>query len=403
MQARPIDDLTADAVVRELHAIATWWLTHSIDDRHGGFAGEIDRTGKAVDGAAKGLVLNSRILWFFSELSRFDDRPGYRAAADRAYAVLRDSFTDPQYGGAFWAVDAAGNAVDDRKQTYALCFCVYAFSAYYALTRIPEARALAREFFDVIEAHAPDRSRGGYLEAFARDWHAIGDMRLGEDDLNAPKSMNTHLHLLEAYAYLHRVAPDARSENALRNAIGLFRERIIDPETGHLRLFFDLDWNELSRRSSIGHDIEASWLVWEAATVLGDAVELARLREPVLSLARTCLRTGMGKLGQVCDGRETATGNRSDDSVWWVQAEALVGFLNAQRLSGEPEFETAARAVWEHIQRRHIDAAAGEWHWMVRADGKPDPGFYKAGFWKGPYHNGRAMMEAARLLSGPGN
>lgn len=391
-------ELSVNDASRELHAIADWWCANAIDSRNGGFVGEIDFGGRVIGGAGKGVILNSRLLWFFSELSLVRSNPAYRAMADRAYQVIRDSFTDKIHSGVFWEIGEDGLVVSDKKQTYAICFCIYGLASYYALTKLPEARALAREFFDVIEARTPDRLRGGYIEAFARNWRALDDMRLGDDDLNAPKSMNTHLHLLEAYTCLHRYAPDARTNLALRNAIRIFRDRIVDAASGHLRLYFDFNWNDLSGHYSFGHDIEASWLLWEAANVLGDEQVLADVRGPVLTLARTCLEDGMGRLGQLRDEQSHRTNGHSGNSVWWVQAEALVGFLNAWRISGDVAYKEAANLVWSHIASRHIDREAGEWHWMVRADGAADPNYYKVGTWKGPYHNGRAMLQAIRLL-----
>ena len=206
--------MTPDLFQRHLRAIADWWLANTVDDRHGGFVGEIDFDGNVVEGADKSLVLDSRILWFFSEAGAYDPRPEYRAAADRAFDYLRTFFDDDVHGGAVWALAADGSVLDDKKQTYALCFCIYAYAAYFNLTQSPEAHRLIRRYFDLVETRTHDARRDGYLEAFTRDWQGIDDMRLGETDMNAPKTMNTHLHLLEAYTGLHRAVPDASTEQA---------------------------------------------------------------------------------------------------------------------------------------------------------------------------------------------
>jgi cellobiose epimerase len=384
---------TQDAAIAELEDIGRWWLTHAADEHNGGFVGEIGAGGTAVADADKGLVLHCRLLWFFSEMWLYAGRPDYAAAAERAYRFLVQHFEDREHGGAFWALSPTGHVASDRKQTYALCFCVYALTAYYRATSDAEALADARGQLAVIGEHACDRRGGGYVEAFARDWSAIEDMRLGAGDLNAPKTMNTHLHFVEAATALHRVAPDEYSAIALRDGLELFLGRIVDV-SGHLNLYFDADWRSLSQTVSFGHDIEASWLLPDAAEVLGDPALVARVRPVALRMAALCLEEGIAAGGQLCQELDPASGRRDETGVWWVQAEALVGFLHAFRLTRDPRYRAAVDGVWRFIRERLIDRAAGEWRWSV-----PDAaGHYRAGFWKGPYHNGRAMLESIRLL-----
>lgn len=390
--------LNRGSIEAEFDAIADWWLQFPLDADHGGFAGEVDFSGQLVDGAAKGVVLNSRILWFFSELNRFRKDARCRARADCAFLYLYDHFHDSTENGAVWSLHADGSIEQAKKQIYAQCFCIYAFSAYYAATGTPESLSRAFEYFDLVEKRARDRELGGYHEAFSRDWQPLADVRLGDDDLNAPKTMNTHLHLLEAYTALHKVAGNERTATALRDSIEIFCERIVDREAGHLRLYFDKHWRDLSCSWSFGHDIEASWLLREAAEALEDDELLENTCAISLQLAESCLSAGFGDLGQVCDEYNLHTRQRGAYSVWWVQAEALVGFLNAFELTRDERFGAAAHQVWNHILAHHKDRAAGEWHWMTDSQGKPLPGYCKAGFWKGPYHNGRAMLEASRLI-----
>ena len=189
---------TRDAAIAELERLGRWWLAHAPDECNGGFVGEIDADGRAVADASKGLVLNCRLLWFFSEMLRFTGQAGYAAAAERAYQYLAQRFEDRRYGGALWALSPRGQVISDRKQTYAQCFCIYALVAYYRATSDATALADAKRYLDVIAAHASDHNGGGLVEAFARDWSPIEDMRLGADDMNAPKTMNTHLHFVEA-------------------------------------------------------------------------------------------------------------------------------------------------------------------------------------------------------------
>jgi len=384
---------------RELHRIAAWWLENALDTAHGGFVGQVGHDGRRAESASKGIVLNARILWFFSEIARFDERRGYRDAAARAFAFLLDRFDDPGFGGAAWKITAEGAPIDARKRVYAQAFCILAFSAWYRLTGDPLAGDKALEYFGLIEERARDRARGGYREAFTPDWRPLEDTRLGATDLRAPRSMNVHLHVLEAYSALHRALPSPSTEAALRGAVDILCDRVFDPGTGHLSLYFDADWRRLSRTVSFGHDIEASWLLWEAADTLADTACRDRVRPIVERLAERTLQAGLGSGGQLCDSFDPVTGVREEAAIWWVQAEALVGFLNAYQVTGLPAFRAAVDRVWQFIEKHLLDAAAGEWHWQHPAGPVPH---YKAGFWKGPYHNGRAMLEACRRFDALG-
>jgi mannobiose 2-epimerase len=381
------------AASRELHRIAEWWLRNTTDTVNGGFVGRVEHDGRRVEGADKGVVLNSRILWFFSEIARADRRPGYRESASRAFAYLLEHFDDPHAGGAVWKLSADGRVSDGKKQVYAQAFCIYALAAYYRLTGERLALNKALEYFELLETRARDGRHGGYLDAFSRDWRPLDNMRLDDADLNAPKSMNSHLHLLEAYTALHLATRSARTEAALRHAVDVLCDRVFDAERGHLSLFFDLQWRRLSAQVSFGHDIEASWLLWEAVEALADPQSRQRAQPVVERLAERCLQEGVGALGQLCESADPARGTRSDTGVWWVQAEALVGFLNACELTGDPAYGAAADRIWRYIGVHLLDTAAGEWRWQFPIGSEPR---YLAGFWKGPYHNGRAMLEAGR-------
>jgi len=387
------------AASRELHRIATWWMKHTPDTVNGGFVGRVGHDGRRVKYADKGVVLNCRILWFFSEIARADGRPGYRETASRAFAYLLEHFDDRQAGGVVWKLSADGRVSDGKKQVYAQAFCIYALAAYYRLTGEQLALDKALEYFELLETHARDRRHDGYLDAFSREWQPLDDMRLDGADLKAPKSMNSHLHLLEAYSALHRVARTARTEAALRHAVEILCDQVFDAERGHLSLFFDLQWRRLSEQVSFGHDIEASWLLWEAVEVLADPQCQQRARPVVERLAERCLHEGFGALGQLCESADPVRGTRSDTGVWWIQAEALVGFLNACELTGDPAYGSAADRIWRYIEAHLLDTAAGEWRWQFPVAGQPH---YLAGFWKGPYHNGRAMLEACRRCAALG-
>jgi mannobiose 2-epimerase len=387
-----------ESVKTELSNIANWWLENTIDEQAGGFLGEIDHLGNVVPNANKGIILNSRILWFFSELAIVSQKQQHIDAAKRAFDYIIDNFDDKTYGGSLWELSANGSLVNAKKQTYAQCFCIYAFSAYYKLTDSALALDKALEYFELVEQYARDPIHGGYVEALTQEWQAIDDYRLSDKDMNLPKSMNTHLHVLEAYAALYHVKPTAKTEEALTHVIDIFTGHIIDNESHHLNLFFDMQWHNKSTFYSFGHDIEASWLLWEALEILGNQDYLAKYRSTVIALADTCLTESIGDKGQVCDEFEFKNQKRHQVSYWWVQAEALVGFLNAYQLTGKKEYADICDGIWQFIDDYHIDKSAGEWHWVSTNDLPQYSPEYKVGFWKAPYHNGRAMMELCKLF-----
>ncbi|HEX7762678.1 MAG TPA: cellobiose 2-epimerase EpiA [Cellvibrio sp.] len=383
----------------ELIAIADWWASHTIDQQQGGFYGEVGADNLPVPGASKGIILNARILWFFSEAAQQINNPVYRDCADRAYAYLIAHFFDETHGGVYWELDAAGVPINTKKQVYAQAFTIYALCAYFQLTGDAQALARALECFQLVEQHAIDGVNQGYLEAFTREWGVIDDLRLSEKDLNYPKSQNTHLHILEAYTTLYQAHPAPEVQAALKYNIEMFDRYMIDRNTHHLRMFMDMQWNDFSPGYTYGHDIEASWLIAKALESLGDDSYTRELTPTLLRIADVTLQEGVGELGQVLDSYDFASATVNNDTVWWVQAEALVGFLYAYSVSGEQKYMAAAEAVWAFIKKYQIDSE-GEWLWLSRLHAPGVTPHYKVGFWKCPYHNGRAMMEAIRYLQG---
>ena len=286
-------DSLADAARCELVGhILPYWAEQTLDDEHGGFVGRIDGDGKRVLDAPKGSVLNARILWTFAAACRVLDSDAWCTEADRAYDALRQHFRDPVNGGVFWTVTPDGIPLDPKKQVYAQAFTVYALAEYVRQFGHAEALAWAQDLYHVIESRAVESEHGGYIEAFACDWGPLADVRLSEKDADAPKSMNTHLHVLEAYTALYHVWPDAGLANRLRALIELFLDRVIDAETGHLTCFFGMDWSPQSEVVSFGHDIEASWLLDEAAAVLGDAALAARVTRRIRAACAAHARRG---------------------------------------------------------------------------------------------------------------
>ena len=384
---------------QELIAIADWWLKYTIDDEHGGFYGEVSADNTPVKNANKGIILNSRILWFFSEVAIEVDNPQYRKAAKRAYDFIVDFFFDEEHGGVFWELDAHGVAINTKKQVYAQAFTIYALSAYYKLTQDEQALARALDCFELVESKTIDCEHEGYLEAFTRTWNKLDDFRLSEKDLNLPKSQNTHLHILEAYTTLNQIHPMPGISSALRYNIELFDKYIIDKNTFHLRMFMDKAWKDFSPGYTYGHDIEASWLIAKGLESLDDPDLTKSFMPTLIKIAETTLREGVDAQGQVIEFYNFENKIKVKDSVWWVQAEALVGFLFAYNETKDSKYLIAAENCWKFIKQYQIDKISGEWFWSSTLD-KPSTGpFYKVGFWKCPYHNGRAMIEAARYLN----
>ena len=382
----------------ELIAIADWWAKYTVDHEQGGFYGEIDAQNYPVKNASKGIILNARILWFFSEVAQEVDSPVYRNCAKRAYDYVMEHFFDKEQGGVYWELNAAAVPINTKKQVYAQAFTIYALCAYYQLTRDENALARALECFNLVERYAIDHEREGYLEAFTREWGVIEDLRLSEKDLNYPKSQNTHLHILEAYTTLHQAHPAPEVKAALHYNIQMFDKYMIDRNTYHLRMFMDLEWKDFSPGYTYGHDIEASWLIAKALESLGDAAYTAELTPTLIDIARVTLEEAIGEQGQVIDSFDFSTRRTNVDTVWWVQAEALVGFLYAYSTTGEEPFYRAAKNCWQFIKDYQIDREHGEWLWLSSLDRINSEPYYKVGFWKCPYHNGRAMMEAIRYL-----
>jgi mannobiose 2-epimerase len=378
--------------------ILPFWCGPALDREQGGWMAWLSNDLKPDHTKPKGLILNSRILWAFSAVHRAKPEPICRQMADRALDVVMNRFWDSRHGGAFWRLDDRGHVLDDSKKTYGQAFYIYALAEYVQAFSAPAALARARELFEMLEWHAHDSRHGGYWEVRRRDWSEAGPgARLSEKDLSEKKSMNNHLHVLEAYANLYRVWKDPRIERRLCELIVLFEKRILDPRTHHLHHFFNETWQVRSDTYTFGHDIEASWLLCEAAAALGDTVLLRRMQEVALRMAEAVLTGGLDADGGLCyegkAGRVIDAGKEC-----WPQAEAVIGFLNAFQLSFDPKFLQAVRRVWHYIEQHLVDRVHGEWFWRINENGKPDPNLPKVSEWKGPYHATRMCLETLRRL-----
>ena len=372
--------------------ILPYW-TSKMCNPAGGFYGRISGNEETDLSAPVGNIMTARLLWTFSSAYRlFKDSAeaeGYLAMATRAKDLIISRFYDPEYGGTYWSLNPDGTPLDTKKQIYAIAFTIYGLAELNRATGDAKALEYAIKLFNSIEDHSFDTEKDGYFEAFTRTWDTIEDMRLSDKDANESKTMNTHLHVLEAYTCLYRVWKNSRLEERLRGLIGIFEKHILGPD-GHLRLFFDDDWNSGYDIVSYGHDIEASWLIHEAALVLGDEAVIGRIEKLVPAIAAAAGEGFSPEGGMIYEMNAEETDR---DRHWWVQAETVVGYLNLWDHFGTQEGLENALTCWDFIKANLIDRENGEWFWSLREDGTVNRDDDKAGFWKCPYHNGRMCME----------
>ncbi len=399
--------------------ILPFWIRFQ-DEENGGFYGRMTGDGILDKEASKGGILNARILWSFSASYRVLGKPEYLAMATRAKDYILEHFLDPVYGGTYWELDYKGNPIDTKKQFYALGFMLYGMSEYVrALRQRPDASVTESDIrkvlgvcinlFTCIEEHSLDEVYNGYIEACTREWGEIADMRLSELDANYPKSQNTHLHIIEPYANFYRVLKAEepgpvlpvllKVETALRNLIDIFCDKILNPDTHHLDLFFEMDWTRgAGWLESYGHDIECSWLLHEAALVLGDEEVLAKV-EPIVQLVAKASEKGLNPDGSMTHEANLDTGYVDADRHWWVQAETVVGFYNIYQHFGDEDALQKALRCWLYIKDNLIDHDLGEWYWSRDPERNINRKDDHAGFWKCPYHNSRMCLELIERIN----
>jgi cellobiose epimerase len=384
--------------------ILPFWAMATPDPVNGGFYGAVTNDLQILNDAPRSAVLYGRILWTFSAAYRLYVEDTYLAVARRALEYITAHFVDPDYGGVYWAVDQQGRPFNSRKHAYAQAFVIYGLAEYYRATGDAGSLSLSLDLYRLTETHTHDEDHGGNIECRDRDWGPLADMRLSAIDANSHKSMNTLLHLIEAYANLAQACDDTALPASLRGLLVAFLDHVIDPDTQHLRLFFDDGWNwrHLGEGCSYGHDIEASWLLVEAAEALGDAELIGRAREQAVTIAQAVYTEALepdGSLLYESAGHGPQThGPRAMEKHWWAHAEAVVGFYNAYQLTGEARFEKAAQGCWDYIEARFVDRTYGDWFKVLDRGGVPLPGQVKVGPWECPYHHSRACFEMLARL-----
>lgn len=381
----------------ELQNILGYWQKFAVDHINGGFAGKISNSNTLDPKADKGAVLNARILWSFSAGYAHTQEPAWLALANRAFHYLSSHFIDHEFGGVYWTVDFKGEPLDTKKQVYATAFAIYAFSEYYKVSKNEEARSYAIQRYKDLVKHSYDQEQQGYFEAFARDWTELADLRLSDKDANEKKSMNTHLHVLEGFANLYQIWPDEGLKIKIISLLDNFHTHIVDPETNRLILFFDEQWNRRSAIISYGHDIEAAWLILEAAEIIGEQQWIDKSKVLAVNMALAC-RAGLDPSGSLWYENDLELKHLVKEKHWWVQAESMVGFFNAWQLSGNKELLTISLNNWKYVKQWIIDHENGEWFWGRTENNEIMHGEDKAGLWKCPYHNSRACLEIIRRI-----
>ena len=372
--------------------ILRYWIDKVTDKEHGGYYGRVDGHDHVHPEAEKGAILNGRILWAFSAAYRVMKNKEYLDAATRAKDYILDHFIDKEYGGVYWSLDCEGKPLDTKKQTYAIGFVIYGLSEYARATGDKQALDAAIKLYHDIEAHAYDAVNGGYVEALTREWNPIADMRLSDKDENGAKTMNTHLHVIEPYTNLYRVWPSKELRESIHRLLDVFTDKLYNKETHHLDLFFDNEWHGRRNIESYGHDIEATWLLWETALVLGEDDVKTKLKPIVVDLAKAA-DEGLQPDGSMIYEHWKDTGKTDRQRQWWVLCENVIGHANLYQYFHDTSALKVAKDCWTFIDKHLVDHVNGEWHWAVDDNGKINLEDDKAGFWKCPYHNSRMCLE----------
>lgn len=380
----------------ELERILDYWSDTVFDHANARFYPKVDHADIPDHTAASGSVMYARILWAFSAGYRHTGIPRYLELANIAFRYIQQHMVDTEYGGVYWSVHPDGNPADSRKQIYAIAFAIYGLAEYYKVNNDNTVLALAEALYKVIEKYSWDNCHGGYIEAFGRDWSPTTHLSLSAKDDNEKKTLNTHLHVLEAFTNLYEIWPNDILKQRITAILELFEKHFIN-QHGHLTLFFDEHWQAKSSLRSFGHEIEASWLLCEVARAINDGQLTDTVRTLALRLASASVKW-LDKSGALLYEFNAATNTLVAEKHWWVQAEALVGFYHAGLLVGDDKYLAAASGIWQYTKKHLIDYQNGEWYWGRDANGQVMAHEDKAGLWKCPYHNSRCCLQLIRLI-----
>ncbi|MBI9104815.1 MAG: AGE family epimerase/isomerase [Spirochaetales bacterium] len=408
---------------KELHNnILSYAMKRSMDRKLGGFYGKVDFNGKVHPEEEKSTVMIGRYLWTFSRAYRVFHNPEYLEAADHAYSFLSEYLLDKEYGGFYWSVSPDGKPLQTHKHAYAQAFGLYGFSEYAAITNDMACLDEAEKLFGLMTRNLYDKEYGGFIETLGRDWTAEDSIALSDKDLVCSKTMNTNLHVLEALTNLHKYFPEAGAGPVLGQLVEIYIKKVVNPQTNHLELYFNKDWTPVAGQSenlfegvagshihhgpvSYGHDIESVWLLTEAIELLKeDALAegwafASEARSAILKVAGAALSEGFDQQkGYLYN--EFEKGHIENSSIWWVQAEAMVGLVYTWEITGEPKYYKMMEAVWNFIKNNHISEEGRGWYWGIDSELKPLVNEQTSGNWKTCYHNGRMIMEILDRIKG---
>lgn len=382
--------------------ILPFWYPAVLDTVDGGYRLNHDREGNYLGPADKALVTQARTLWFFARLYNAGmGGPQHLAAARHGFEFMRRALWDAEHGGFYWSVSPDGSRpVQALKHLYGQGFGLYALVEYGRASGDRRAEQMAQELFGLLEFHAHDRQHGGYREFFGRDWGAVPAGATGYVGGGGPglKLMNTHLHLMEPFTTYYQWLPQPRLRQRLVELVFVQSNAVVRQGLGACTDRYAADWTPLldgdAARVSYGHDIENVWLLMAAQRALG--LSDGPLTGLYRSLMAYSLEYGYdGEAGGFYDsGPFNAAADRRD-KVWWVQAEGLVAALYMYRLTGEARYAEVFGQTLDWIEAHQIDGRGGDWFSVVQqGQGQGN----KAGAWKSPYHNGRAMIECLETL-----
>jgi mannobiose 2-epimerase len=403
--------LAAEAEAMLRRDVLGVWFPRAVDRERGGFHSNFTRDWKPAPSDGKFSVFQARMTWVAAQVAmrRPDLRGQFLPVASHGLDYLDGVLWDREAGGFYWGLDDAGRVTPrftDGKHLYGMSFCLYAAAAAYKATREPKALALARRAFRWMDGRAHDRAHGGYFEWLTRDGRVVkgkgGSGRVEATPVSGfplgYKSMNTHIHLLESFTELYGVWRDRTLRRRLEELLAIVRDKI-SVEPGAMGLYFTNDWRALPGHDSYGHDVEAAYLMLEAAEALGRKGDAATERTAKM-LVDHALAYGWDETFGGFFREGTAAGEAEDTrKEWWVQVEGLNTLLLMHERYGRDTdaYFKAFQRQWEFIRDRQVDGEFRGLYDTVGRDGTPTD-TPKARIWKAAYHDGRALLNVTERL-----